>query len=93
MDSRDPAALANVVTYTGNPALGNAVGAIASARVILSSASASVGINPTVFDFERMYKKLPMLVGPTEMISLNYGSATASGNLLDISIEWTEERI
>lgn len=93
MDSRDPAALATVLAYTANPVAGALVGAMASARMILSSTSASVGINPTVFDFERMYKKLPMIVNANECISLNYGGATAAGNTLDISIEWTEERI
>lgn len=94
MDSRDPASAQAVVSaYTANPALGATVGPIASARVILSSTSASVGINPTVFDFERMYKKLPMLVAAGESLCLNYGGTTAAGNLLDISIEWTEERI
>lgn len=94
MDSRDTAGASAVISaYTANPVTGALVGAITSARMILSSTSASVGINPTVFDFERMYKKLPVIVNANEMLCLNYGGATASGNTLDISIEWTEERI
>ncbi len=94
MDSRDPAgSQAAVVAYTVNPTLGTAIGTIAVARIILSSASASVGINPTIFDFERMYKKLPVLVAANEVLALNYGGSTAAGNSLDISVEWTEERI
>lgn len=94
MDSRDPAAPQAVISaYTANPALGVSLGSIAAARMILSSTSASVGINPTVFDWERMYKKLPALVGAGESLCLSYGGATAAGNTLDISVEWTEERI
>ena len=86
------AAGATVLAYTANPSgLGTLVGNIATARMILSTASASVGTAPIVFSFERMYMKLPTLRDTNEMLVLNYGGATAAGNSVDISISWTEE--
>jgi hypothetical protein len=85
-------AAASVLSYTANPAsLGTSLGNIATARMILSTASASVGTSPIVFAFERMYMKLPTLRNETESLCLNYGGATAAGNSVDISISWTEE--
>lgn len=86
------AAAASVLTYTANPsALGTSLGNLATARMILSTASASVGTSPIVISFERMYMRMPTLRDSTESICINYGGATASGNALDISISWTEE--
>lgn len=85
-------ASASVLAYTANPSgLGTALGNIATARMILSTASASVGTAPIVFSFERMYMKLPALRDSTESLCINYGGATAAGNSVDISISWTEE--
>jgi len=48
-------AAAAVRAYTVNPAaLGTAVGTIGALRIILSTASASVGSTPLEFNFERM---------------------------------------
>ena len=86
------AAGATVLAYTANPAgLGTSAGNIATARMILSTASASVGTAPIAFAFERMYMKLPTLRDATESLCVNYGGVTAAGNSVDISISWTEE--
>jgi len=86
------AAQATVLAYTANPSsLGTAVGNVSTARMILSTASASVGTAPIVFAFERMYMKLPTLRDATESLCINYGTSTAAGNSLDISVSWTEE--
>jgi hypothetical protein len=83
---------ASVLTYTANPAsLGTSLGNIATARMILSTAAASVGTTPIVLSFERMYMRPPTLRDSTESICINYGGSTAAGNSLDICISWTEE--
>lgn len=87
------ASSAIVLAYTANPTLGTPVGSIATARMILSTASASVGTSPIVFAFERMYMRMPILRNANESLCLNYGGATASGNSIDISIAWTEESL
>lgn len=88
------AAGASVLAYTVNPgALGTVVGTVSTARMILSTASASVGTSPIVFAFERMYMKSPTLRDATESLCISYGGATAAGNSLDISISWTEEQV
>lgn len=85
-------AAASVLTYTANPSgLGTAVGTVTTARMILSTASASVGTAPIVISFERMYMKPLTLRSASELLCINYGGSTASGNSLDISISWTEE--
>lgn len=88
------AADAVVSAYTANPGgLGTALGKITSARMILSTASASVGSAPIVFAFERMYMRLPTLRGANESLCIDYGGTTVAGNSVDISISWTEEQI
>jgi len=94
MDTGNPLASgATVRSYTASPTPGTAVGTISTARMILSTASASVGTSPIVFGFERMFMKAPTLRDATESICINYGGATAAGNSLDISISWTEEQV
>lgn len=87
-----PGAVATIRAYTANPAsLGTAVGTVSAARIILSTASASVGSTPLEFNFERMYHAPVMLLDATEVLALNYGGATAAGNAIDLMIAWTEE--
>jgi len=94
MDTGMPSvAGASVQSYTANPTTGNAVGNVSTARLILSTASASVGSSPIVFSFERMYMRAPSLRDATESLCVNYGGATAAGNSLDISISWIEEQV
>ena len=86
-------AAAQVLAYSANPAtLGTALGSIATARMILSTASASVGTAPIAFIFERMYMKAPVLRDATESVCINYGGVTVAGNSIDLSISWTEEQ-
>lgn len=96
MDSANggSAAGATVQAYTANPAaLGASLGILSTARMILSTPSASVGTAPIVFAFERMYMKMPILRDATESLCINYGGATAAGNSVDVSISWTEEQV
>lgn len=81
-----------VRAYTANPsALGTAVGTVSAVRVILSTASASVGSTPIEFNLERMFHRPVVLNDATEVLSLNFGAQTVAGNSLDLMIAWTEE--
>ena len=94
MDTANSGTVAAAVIsgYSANPsALGTVRGTIATARMILSTAAASVGTAPIVISFEKMYMKPVTLRGPLESLCINYGGLTAAGNSLDISIAWTEE--
>lgn len=90
--SQKSASNALIQAYTANPTLGSITngGPIAAARMILSTASASVGSSPTTFAFERMYLKQPVLIGANESLCVNYGGITAAGNSIDIAIAYSE---
>lgn len=94
-DSAFPSSASAVVrAYTVNPSgLGTAVGTVSAARIILSTASASVGSTPIEFNFERMYHRPVVLNGSSEVLALNFGGSTVASNALDLMIAWTEEVI
>ena len=94
-DSTLPSTASAVVrAYTVNPAgLGTAVGTVSAARVILSTASASVGSTPIEFNFERMYHRPVTLNSDQEVLALNFGGTTVASNACDLMIAWTEEAV
>jgi hypothetical protein len=86
-----PAAV--VSAYTVNPAgLGTAVGTVSAMRLILSTASASVGSTPLELNLERMFWRPIVLNSAAESLCINYGGATAAGNAIDLMVAWTEEQ-
>lgn len=90
-DTADAAPTALTATWTANPTLGTQVGVIDSAQVALSVAATTVGGAITNFDFGNRPGKAVTLRGAAQCLSLNLNAQTFAGNLLDVSIEWTEE--
>lgn len=89
-DSTQPAAKATVRAYTVNPTLGTLVGNLSIKRVRISTAGAAQ--NPVEFGGKdgTTYKDY-VLNSASEVIALNLGSVSILGNILTISIVWTEE--
>lgn len=91
-DTGDSAGTAITATWTANPTLGTSVGVIDSAQVALSVAATTVGGPITSFDFGNpRVAKAVTLRGAAQCLSMNLNASTYAGNLLDVSMEWTEE--
>jgi hypothetical protein len=90
-DTGDAAGTALTATWTANPTVGTAVGVIDTAQVGLSVLTTAVGGPVTDFNFGNRPAKAVTLRGAAQCLSVNLNAQTYSGNLLDISIEWTEE--
>lgn len=90
-DASDAAGTALTATYTANPTVGTSVGVIDSAQVALSVAATTVGGPITEFNFGNRPGKAVTLRTAAQCLSMNLNTTTFAGNLLDVSIEWTEE--
>jgi hypothetical protein len=90
-DANDVAGTALTATWTANPTVGTSVGVIDTAQVALSVAATTVGGAVTEFNFGNRPAKAVMLRTAAQCLSMNLNASTYAGNLLDVSIEWTEE--
>jgi hypothetical protein len=90
-DSISPNATAEVRAYTANPILGTAIGTIFAAKVFIPSNNALASQNDKYINFGINNGKPIILRGTSELLAVNLNSITSPGNLISISIEWTEE--
>lgn len=93
MDMANPSLSQAVIqSYAANPALGSVTngGLVASARMILSTGTASVGSTPFMFSFERMYMGCPVLLGPNDLLAINFNGTSVSGGSVDIHVGYNE---
>jgi hypothetical protein len=81
-------ATAVVRQYTVNPTLGTAVGAIASIKKQIATATQAADYNSYQFNFETPLT----LRGVNESICINLGGGTFTGNNVAYTITWTEEQ-
>lgn len=88
-DSLSAAATATVRSYTANPTLGNTVGTVRVAKLLI--AATSVAVAESVFDWGPRYGQSIVLRGTGEVFSINLNSITSTGGSFTFSIEWTEE--
>lgn len=88
-DSNNAAGTAVVRGYTANPTLGTAVGPIRAIRY--AATPASVPNQEAFFEFGTRPAQAVVLRGTSEQLCLNFGSTTITGDIVDVSIEWTEE--
>jgi hypothetical protein len=90
-DSSSVAATATCVSYTVNPtALGTAVGTILARKLFIGTTT-SVTNDSLIVDFGNRPSQAIVLRGVSEGLSINLNAITSTGNLFDISIEFTEE--
>lgn len=92
MDSANAAATAVVRTYTANPTTGTLVGALMTERVLFSTPNggASSQMNLSSWKFGREDEQAIFLRGTSEVFALSFNSQTATGNVCNLWIEWTE---
>jgi hypothetical protein len=80
-----------IVTYnTGFVTVGTTVGSIASKKYFIGTTTIATPISELVFESSADMSPIT-LRGANEMLSLNFNAQTATGNSLDLNIEWTEE--
>lgn len=90
-DSTNAAATATVRAYTANPTLGATVALVRSVAYGIPAANLSGPTNPFAWDFGTRPAQLVVLRGTSEVLAVNLNGVTATGSLLNLSIEWTEE--
>lgn len=86
-DSNSAAATASAGNYTTNPlVLGVAVGNVRAQRVSFNATGISGG--EAIWEFN--LNEPIVLRGTSQLLSLNMGGTTVTGNILGLSIEWQE---
>jgi hypothetical protein len=92
-DSQDPTYSAVVQTYSVNASPLGAGQIIRTVATALPAASSTgYPFSPTIWHFGVYNDKIPTLRGAAESLCLNLGGASlASGLIIWVSIEWTEE--
>jgi hypothetical protein len=88
-DSTSAAATATVLSYTANPTVGTLIGNIRTRKVLINATTANS--DEYLVDFVTGPHQAPILRGTGEVLAVNLNGVTSAGNLLDISITWTEE--
>lgn len=91
-DSADAAATASVLSCTANPTPGTAVGDVFSQQYTLNNLTTGIGGSPP-FDavFGTQSAKPIVLTGTTQGLAVNLNGVSQAGNLLQVTVEWTEE--
>lgn len=90
-DTNASAGTAKITAWTANPTVGAAVGTIASDQVYLGNATTGLGGDQLLLDFGNRPASAVVLRGTAQCLSINLNGTGPSGNLLDITTEWTEE--
>lgn len=92
LDSGNAAASATLLNYSVNPTPGAAVGTIRYQQMVLVPSTTPATPNvPITWDFTTRNGQGVVLRGTSQVLAVNYGGATVSGNVLAFDIEWTEE--
>ena len=88
-DSTSAAATATVLAYTANPTTGTAVGTIYCEKVNISTTA--LGGSKLDLNFTDIWGQPIVLRGTGEGLCVNLNSITSAGNLINITVFWTEE--
>ena len=96
-DSTDAAGTALVTAWTANPTVGTPVvtsaGWVWSGQIFLGNLTTTQSNAETIIDFGNHPGKAVVLRGAAQCLALSsaVGTGPGSGNLMDITEEWTEE--
>jgi hypothetical protein len=91
VDSTDSAATATVFSCTANPTPGTSVGSVSNQQYFLGNLTTGVSGPPMDVDFGSKGGKPVILRGVAQGLAVNLNGVTQAGNLLQVTIEWTEE--
>lgn len=89
-DSANAAATATVRAYTANPTLGTLVGNIQTATVYVSGGG-TIGSVPIVLEYTGTAQQPLILRGTSQVVGINFGGVTRTGNVTRATVIWTEE--
>lgn len=91
-DSLQGAATATLAAYTANPTTGTLVGNLGVYQYALGNLTTGVGHDELTLDFGGRAGSKPIILrGAAEQFGINLAGVSYSGNLWDITVEWTEE--
>jgi hypothetical protein len=96
-DTNTAAGTALVTAWTANPTVGTPVvasaGWIWAGQVVLGNLSTGVGLPQVIFDAGNHPGSAVVLRGAAQCLAISgaVGTGPGSGNLMDITTEWTEE--
>lgn len=96
-DSNSAAATALVTAWTANPTVGTPIvasaGWIWSGQLFMGNLTTTTGANVTNIDFGNRPGSAVVLRGTAQCLAISsaVGTGPGSGNLMDITTEWTEE--
>jgi hypothetical protein len=88
-DSTSAAATAVVRAYTANPTTGTLVGNLYADRLFIGTATSNS--DRGIWEFNCLKAQPLVLRGTGEVLSINLNGITASGNVINAWVEWTEE--
>lgn len=93
-DSQYPIATAVTSAYTANPTVGTPVGGaggnLTTDQLFLGNLTTGAPGAPLTYFFGNRPSSQIVLRGVAQCLAVNLNAQTASGNLFDISVEWTE---
>ena len=92
-DTNFAAGTAKVTAWTANPTIGTLIGPVWSGQAWLGNLTTGVGTDPVVIDFGNHPGSAVVLHGIAQCLALDssVGTGPGSGNLMDVTTEWTEE--
>lgn len=91
-DSASAAAAATLLAYTANPTIGTLVGNIRAEYLFMAApGTATIGPDKLFLNFGDRPSQAIVLRGIAQVLAINLNSASLTGCVLDINIEWTEE--
>lgn len=85
-DSSSAAGTATVSAYTAAPTVGTAVGVVKDISYVYSNKTTGIGQGPFTVTFDSPV----VLRGTAQTLSINWPAGGPSGNVLDVTVEWTE---
>jgi hypothetical protein len=89
-DSSSAAATATPRAYTANPTTGTLVGNVIASNVRLNTATGTPG-NPILWQFGNYCGQAVVLRGTSQVFAINFNGGTATGNVINVTVTWTEE--
>lgn len=91
LDSADSANTAAMSVYTADPTAGTSVGIVEVRSLSLMAPATAAANNVSVFQFAEGMSKGIVLRGTSQQIGLDFGGATTTGGVCQVSAIWIEQ--
>jgi hypothetical protein len=90
LDSLSAASTATVLSYTANPAVGTAIGTLASTRMFLPGATTASDAQGMSMTYGELGGQQLSLRGTNQVLAVNLNGTTLTGGSINVNIEYTE---